>query len=284
MSSSWAKALENLPRPIKRRSYLRHLRFHEGELRNLTFKLAETAEEREQAFRVLHDMYVRRGLLDPSPSGLKLNVFSLLPTTAIFIGIREGRVLSTDAVEKVRSRGGRLAEVGALAVGRGARGKGLALQMYNLMFRWAQFHRSVDDLVIAVHPRVRDFYETLLLFDKIGGERRYSSLKDAPAVALRLDLRTAVARYRKIYDNRADVSEASNPGRNFYRFFCVEEYENLRLPARPIGGALAPVPAFPPSQADAFLEREPIDIGSLTPEQRKYLLRQLPKLKSLSLV
>ncbi|HYT32041.1 MAG TPA: hypothetical protein VEO37_05565, partial [Thermoanaerobaculia bacterium] len=196
MSSSWAKALENLPRPIKRRSYLRHLRFHEGELRNLTFKLAETAEEREQAFRVLHDMYVRRGLLDPSLSGLKLNVFSLLPTTAIFIGIREGRVLSTmslvedsplglpmedlyaDAVEKVRSRGGRLAEVGALAVGRGARGKGLALQMYNLMFRWAQFHRSVDDLVIAVHPRVRDFYETLLLFDKIGGERRYSSLKD----------------------------------------------------------------------------------------------------------
>jgi UDP:flavonoid glycosyltransferase YjiC (YdhE family) len=302
VNSSWAKALENLPRPIKRRSYLRHLRFHAGELRDLTFKLAETAQEREQAFRVLHDMYVRRGLLDPSSSGLKLTVFSLLPTTAIFIGIRDGRVLSTmslvedsplglpmedlyaDAVEKVRTRGGRLAEVGALAVARGARGKGLALQMYNLMFRWAHFHRSVDDLVIAVHPRVRDFYETLLLFDKIGGERRYSTLKDAPAVALRLDLRTAVARYRKIYDSRADVSEASNPGRNFYRFFCVEEYGNLRLPARPIGGALAPVPAFPPSQADAFLEREPIDIGSLTPEQRKYLLRQLPKLKSLSLV
>jgi len=302
MNPSWARALENLPAPIKRRSYLRHLHFNAAELSNVTFKLAETDQEREQAFRVLHDMYVRRGLLDPRQSGLKLTVFSLLPTTAIFVGMRNGSVLSTmslvedsplglpmedlygDAVEKVRARGGRLAEVGALAVARGARGKGLALQMYNLMFRWAHFHRSIDDLVIAVHPRVRDFYETLLLFGKIGGERRYSTLKDAPAVALRLDLRTSVARYRKIYDSRAELSDASKPGENLYRFFCVEEYPNLRLPFRATGGSLAPLPAFPPSQADSFLEREPVDVGSLTPEQRKYLLRQLPKLKSLSLV
>ena len=64
MNRSGTRALESPPAPIKRRPSFHHLPFQAAEL-DLTFKLAETRDEREQAFQVLHDMYVRRGLIDP---------------------------------------------------------------------------------------------------------------------------------------------------------------------------------------------------------------------------
>jgi UDP:flavonoid glycosyltransferase YjiC (YdhE family) len=295
MRRELARAVLHLPRPLRRKSYLAHVHFQTDEVSSIVFKLAETREEREQAFALLHNMYVRRGLIDQTPSGLKLSVFSLLPTTSIFIGVRDGRVLSTMAliedsplglpmeeiygeeVARLRLPGRRVAEVGSLAVATGVRGKGLPLLMYNLMFRWAHFYRGVDDLAIAVNPRVEDFYSTLLLFERIGGVRTYETLKQAPAVALRLDLRTGVARYRRIYDHNGATVGRRSPLSNLYRFFCVEEFSNLSLPALPTAPPLAP-PRWDPADVSRFLSRLQFDAETLTSEQRRFFYAQYPHL------
>ena len=296
MRKSLTQAVAHLPRPLRRRSYLSHLRFRSSEISALLFKLAETRSEREQAFRVLHDMYLRRGLIDPAESGLRCNVFSVLPSTALFVGMRETEVLSTMSliedsalglpmedlysreITRLRSKRRRLAEVGALAVARGYRGKGLALMMYNLMFRWAHFYRGVDDLVIAVNPRVADFYETILFFERIGEERIYASLKDAPAVALRLDLRTAVGKYRRAYDGKGGAKEASSPVANLYRFFLFDEYPNLQLPRGAGEVRLSPPPAWDASDVRELLERQRMKPEALSAAERRVLFAAYPEL------
>ncbi|WP_457326266.1 N-acyl amino acid synthase FeeM domain-containing protein, partial [Roseateles sp. P5_E11] len=47
----------------------------------LELKVAETREELEDCFRILHDAYVASGFMKPSPSGLRVTMYHALPTT-----------------------------------------------------------------------------------------------------------------------------------------------------------------------------------------------------------
>ena len=290
------QALAYAPPPLRRRAYLRSLGFDSAEVARLQFKLAETLEERLQSFRVLHDMYVRRGLIDPTPTGLRFTVFSVLPTTAIFVGIRDGTVVSTmsliedsplgvpmeklyrEEIGRRRLERRRFAEVSALAVQTEARGKGLALMMYNLMFRWAFFHRSVDELVIAVHPKAEGFYRDVLLFDRFGDLRAYESLKDAPAVALKLDLQTFVRRTRALYNRRRRPGETV-PVQNLYHFFCEGRFPNLFMPTlRADTSRRLPPPAWSHEDVSRLFEEHGFDIASLTSEERRFFILEYPNM------
>ena len=296
MKSRLLQALGYFPQPIRRRSYLRHLGFEPAEVSRIEFKLAETLEERLQSFRVLHDMYVRRGLIDPTPTGLRFTVYSVLPTTAIFAGIRDGKVFSTmsliedsplgvpmeklyrEEIGRLRLQRRRFAEVSALAVETESRGKGLALMMYNLMFRWAYFYRGVDDLVIAVHPKAEDFYRSVLLFDRVGGLRAYETLKDAPAVALRLDLQTAVPRYRALYGRRK-APGGPNVIQNLYHFFCEAQFSNFFMPTLGTDTSRrVPPPAWSTEDVSKLFEEHDFDITSLTSEERRFFILEYPNL------
>ena len=297
MNSRLLQAFSYVPRPLRRRSYVRHIGFEPEEIARITFKLAETLEERTQAFRVLHDMYVRRGLIDPTPTGLRFTVFSVLPTTAIFVGMREGKVFSTmsliedsplgvpmeklyrEEIGRLRLERRRFAEVSALAVGTESRRKGLALMMDTLMFRWAYFYRGVDDLVIAVHPKAEDFYRSVLLFEPLGGLRAYATLKDAPAVALKLDLQTMVSRYRALYGRRKAAPGTPNAIQNLYHFFCEAQFPNLFMPTLGVDTSRrVPPPAWSHEDVSRLFEEHGFDITSLTAEERRFFILEYPNL------
>lgn len=296
MHKALVRALHHLPRPLRRRSYLRHMRFDAAEVSRIDFKLAETRSEREQAFRVLHDAYVHRGILDPTPDGLRVSAFSTLPTTTVFIGVRQGQVLSTMSliedsplglpmeelygpeVRRLRSERHRIAEVGALAIAHDERHRGLNLMMYNLMFRWAHYYRGIDHLVIAVNPRAADFYSTVILFESLGDFRSYTALRGAPAVALELNLRTVISRLRRTYDSAKPAAERPHPADNLYRFFLSDEHANLLLPPGAGETRLTPPPAWDSTHAIELLRRHPDQIEGLRPEQRSFLLELYPGL------
>jgi UDP:flavonoid glycosyltransferase YjiC (YdhE family) len=254
----------------RRRSCLKHLGLREQEIAGIVFKLAETREEREQAFRLLHDVYVRRGLIDPCPRGLKMSVYSFLPTTAILIGIRDGVVLSTmslvedsplglpldelydQEIASLRRRRRRLAEIGALAVENSARARGLTLMMNSLLMRWALFYRRLDDLLLTVHPKSADLYRTLYLCEPLGGERRYEKLRGAPAVLLRMDLRGWIARLRGAFDSDWPQRQ-EHRALNFYRFLLLDFHPNVSLPAAPGPTGVAEPPPWNPFEIAEFL-------------------------------
>lgn len=76
------------------------LRLGDGASPHYIFKLAETRDELEQAFRVLHDAYVGQGYMDPHPSGLRVTKYHALPTTAVLItkDLRTNEVVATVSI------------------------------------------------------------------------------------------------------------------------------------------------------------------------------------------
>ena len=61
----------------------------------LELKVAETREELEACFTILHDAYVASGFMKPDPSGMRVTIYHALPTTTTLCAKWEGRVVGT---------------------------------------------------------------------------------------------------------------------------------------------------------------------------------------------
>jgi len=100
----------------------------------LQLKIAETKEELEACFAVLHDAYVDSGFMKPDPSGMRVTIYHALPTTTTLCAKYDGEVVGTISLiresalgvplqkifdlNSVREKEGLIAEVSALAVHR----------------------------------------------------------------------------------------------------------------------------------------------------------------------
>ncbi|NUM89373.1 MAG: hypothetical protein HUU37_09235 [Bdellovibrionales bacterium] len=170
-------------------------------------KRAETLQEFEGAFRLLHDNYVQSGFSTPRPSGLRLIPHHLLPSTSVLIVRQDEQVIGTVTLvrdcplglpmEKVwdlsryRSHGTRLAEITCLAVDPSCRRSArilFPLLKYIYEYAWRFF--GVDMFAIVIHPKDIPFYENLLSFNKVPAPVVPDYL-GAPAIAMHLDLRGA---------------------------------------------------------------------------------------------
>lgn len=164
--------------------------------------LAVTRDDRHQAERLVHDVYVARGLRDsasPRGGGARATVFVARIDGAVGATLSllrdSTRGLPADALysrelQALREAGRRLAEVSALAVAPRWRGAALGLvrPLVQLLGVYARDVAGADELCIAVHPRHAPFYEGRFGFTRFGGEKPYAAVKGAPAVGLRLDL------------------------------------------------------------------------------------------------
>lgn len=183
------------------------------------YRLAATLEERLAALRLVHDAYVRTGLIEPNPYGVRATPYHLLPTTTIFVAECEcRRVISTMSlvgdgelglpmetvyapeIDQRRRAGKRMAEVSCLAADPAQLGCGMEvfIHLCRLMTVFA-ISKGYDELVIAVHPRHAKFYQRMLAFRIFGELREYPSVKDHPAVALYLDLHNMQRLPAKLY-------------------------------------------------------------------------------------
>lgn len=166
--------------------------------------LSLTRADRRQAERLVHDVYVARGLRDPASGPRALGASHAVVFVARVDGavgatlslLRDStRGLPADALyraelEALRAAGRRVAEVSALAVDPRWRGAALSLvrPLVQLIGVYARDIEGVDELCIAVHPRHAPFYEGQFGFARFGAEKPYAAVAGAPAVGLRLDL------------------------------------------------------------------------------------------------
>jgi hypothetical protein len=207
------------------------------------FKIAERKEELESACRLVHDNYIRNGYMTPQESGLRLTLRNALPETTTFIGKKSQRVVSTmtvfqdsglglpmDAIYKretdtLRARGRKIVEAGSLANHPDIpkTDQSVLMHVFKTMFHYCRDYLNVDDLVIAVNPKHRWFYEHVLLYEQIGDMKPYEYVNNAPAQAYRLDLRTLETRYREVYRDKPIE-------KNLYRFFFRDKSTCISLP------------------------------------------------------
>lgn len=213
--------------------------------KRLVLKIAETKEELEACFKLLHDAYVSSGFMKPAPSGLRATIYHALPTTTTLCAKFDGEVVGTLSLiresvfgfplqaifdlKAVRARGGKIAEVSALAVHPDFRKTGGAIlfPLMKFMYEYCTTFFDTRHLVIAVHPNRIEMYESLLFFKRLAENKvdNYDFANGAPAVGATLDLRTAPRKYKETYDKK--------PRRkNLYDYFVRTELPNIQLPQR----------------------------------------------------
>ncbi len=125
--------------------------------------------------------------------------------------------------------GRRPVEIGSLAVtGSKEKDRTIVTNLFDLLSLYSRCLVGATDLVITVNPKHQGFYERMLLFEQIGGEKHYDRVGDAPAVLMRLDLekQEQVIRWEH---NEGPRPEWHTGKHTMYRGFSSLEEEERRV-------------------------------------------------------
>jgi GNAT superfamily N-acetyltransferase len=211
----------------------------------LVLKIAETKEELEACFKLLHDAYVGSGFMQPDPSGMRVTIYHALPTTTTLCAKFDGEVVGTMSLIResvfgfplqaifdlspVRAHKGHIAEVSALAVHPKFRKTGGAIlfPLMKFMYEYSTTFFDTRHLVIAVNPNKIEMYESLLFFERLTEKAvdSYDFANGAPAVGASLDLYRAPAVFKKIYSGK-------KLRRNLHNYFLKMVLPNIVIPNR----------------------------------------------------
>jgi len=227
---------------------------------SLLFSPARSTAELVQAYQLVYKNYLKSEYVDPHPSEMRYGAFNALPSTATFVAKLNDEIVTTasvvfdsplglpleaiyhDEVEGLRAEHLRLCEVTMLADRRrlGFRALPSILNLFRLILRYALTFEKTTDVVISVNPSHDAFYTKYLPFSDLGPLRYYPAVKNAPAVAKRVNLRTiADHKNHKLY---GFFMESALPEEVFShrKRFTEEELREFFVVKRPIFRELPP--------------------------------------------
>lgn len=248
----------------------------------MQLKIADTQEELEACFRILHDAYVASGFMKPDPSGLRVTAYHALPTTTTLCAKWDGQVVGTISMiregvfgfplqsifklGKVRAKTGRIAEISALAIDPRFRktGGSILFPLMKFMYEYCREYFDTRHIVIAVNPNKIEMYESLLFFERLQAEvvDNYDFANGAPAVGASLDLLLAPDVFRREYVHR-------RTRKNLYHYFVEIKLPNIQAPHRPFFTTNDPV--MTPAMLDYFFNQRSQVFARLNDRQRLLL-------------
>ena len=258
----------------------------------LVLKIAESREELEACFKLLHDAYVSSGFMTPDPSGMRVTIYHALPTTTTLCAKIGDQVVGTLSLIResaigfplqrifdltdVREKEGQIAEVSALAVHPRYRRTGgtILFPLMKFMYEYCTTFFDTRHLVIAVNPRHIEMYESLLFFKRLTANvvENYDLVNGAPAVGAALDLKHAPEVMRKAYASKP-------PNRNLHRYFCETKLPNIQIPHRRFFTTNDPV--MTPDLIDYFFNQRTTVFADLSDRKKAllHLIYDLPEYK-----
>lgn len=260
--------------------------------KRLVLKIAQTKEELEACFKLLHDAYVGSGFMQPDPSGMRVNIYHALPTTTTLCAKFDGEVVGTISLiresvfgfplqsifdlHEIREQMGQIAEVSALAVHPKFRNTGgtILFPLMKFMYEYCTTFFDTRHLVIAVNPNRIEMYESLLCFERLteNAVENYDFANGAPAVGASLDLHVAPGILKRIYGKKPKR-------KNLYLYFVRTRLRNIVMPRRRYFTTNDPV--MTPDLLDYFFNQRTRTFQNLS-EREKGLLHfiyNLPEYK-----
>jgi GNAT superfamily N-acetyltransferase len=278
-------AMAALPTPVRFATYRGLIDCEPVLDDDFQLKIADSRDELEACFSLLHGAYVASGFMRPHASGLRVTPYHALPTTTTLCAKMGDRVVGTLSIVRegvfgfpmqsafditsVRAKEGRIAEISALAVHPAYRKTGGAIlfPLMKFMYEYCTRYFDTRHLVIAVNPNRIEMYESLLFFQRLTAEvvDRYDFANGAPAVGATLDLQEAPAVFKRAYGNKPDR-------RNLYRYFVGLTLPQIKFPPRP--WHLSNDPVLTPALVDYFFNQRTRGFEELD-ERRKRLLHSI---------
>ena len=239
------RAFSFFPRPVRFSIYRSFVDCDPNPDARLVLKIAETKEELEACFKLLHDAYVSSGFMQPAQSGMRVTIYHALPTTTTLCAKYDGEVVGTISLiresvfgfplqaifdlSNVRAKKGKIAEVSALAVHPKFRKTGGAIlfPLMKFMYEYCTTFFDTRHLVIAVNPNRIEMYESLLFFQRLTETQvaNYDFANGAPAVGASLDLLEAKLILKKAYNHKSKR-------KNLYHYFTKLKLPNIVVPGR----------------------------------------------------
>ncbi|MFZ4285173.1 GNAT family N-acetyltransferase [Variovorax sp. HJSM1_2] len=273
------RAVSALPKAVRFRVLRSFVRCDLKPDPRLVLKIAQTRDELEACFRLLHDAYVGSGYMLPDPSGLRVTLYHALPTTTTLCALYDGQVVGTISLirqsafgfpmqavfnlESVKQRKGKIAEVSALAVHPQFRQSGGAVlfPLMKFMYEYCTSCFDTHHVVIAVNPKQIDLYEALLLFERLPAPvvEKYDFVNGAPAVAAAIDLLAVPRRLRHLYGGKT-------PSKNLYHYFVRAQIKNIQLPKRRYYTTNHPV--MTPAMLDYFFNQRTQVFSKMTEREK----------------
>jgi GNAT superfamily N-acetyltransferase len=203
--------------------YRRAIDFAPVHASTLELKIADTQEELEQCFALLHDAYVASGFMRPHPSGLRVTPYHALPTTTTLCAKVDGQVVGTLSIVRegvfgfpmqtafdissVRAKEGRIAEISALAIHPRYRktGGSVLFPLMKFMYEYCSKYFDTRHLLIAVNPNHIEMYESLLFFRR----RMASTVTTSPTAHRPWAPRWTCRKHRNSSSARTPASQAA---------------------------------------------------------------------------
>lgn len=173
--------------------------------RGASIERAYTLEDLREAYRLVHQVYLGTGYLNPEPAGMRLRIYETTSETATFVAKKDGRVVGVLSVvgdssdlgvpsdaafraelDQLRAKGSRLCEVTNQAVDEAYRKSAVPTELMRCAIAHsvkAGYHVGI----VSVSPSHHGFYD-LMGFRRLGSQRSYSEKIHDPVVALSMDI------------------------------------------------------------------------------------------------
>ena len=211
--------------------------------KEFTVRVANSMEEREAVFKLAYQVYLDKGYVHENANQWLINSYDTAQDTVILIvldtqkNIAGSLTMVFDSREKLpadkiyheelnqlRHSRKRLTEISRLVISPDYRNsKEILILLFNYMAIYASQIKKIDNVIIEVNPRHKEYYKSILCFEEVGSEKPCPQVKDAPAILLSLPVKkyqSEVLRCRK-----ASILEKKE--RTLYPFFLKTEQEPL---------------------------------------------------------
>jgi hypothetical protein len=206
-------------------------------------KIANTLDEREAAFKLGYQIYLEKGYVKENVNQWLVNDYDVNQDTTILIvkdkaNIVVGSVtlvfknddpipaekIYQEEINTLTSSGKKIAELSRLVISPDYRNsKEIILLLFNYLSIFAYYIKKYDCLTIQVNPRHKAYYEKLLNFKEIGGEKICPRVQNAPAVLMLLHLGDFHAK-----ENRSNETVSlDKKDRTLYQYFLKPDQEKL---------------------------------------------------------
>jgi ribosomal protein S18 acetylase RimI-like enzyme len=244
-----AQRVKTTPKESKRRMLLLRKSGLFGKLpKGVTIERAVTFEELNEAYHLVHDVFVEQGYITPQPGGVRNRSVDLLPSTVTFIAKLNGKIIGVISIaiddlfiglpsdgefkaelDLLRAKGGVVCEVTNQAVAPDFRRTAVTTELMRYCVTYALYVKCTD-LIATVSPKHATFYK-FLGFEGVGNTRSYSVVYLDPVTVLDLEL-TATGKVMHVGQDPNDPVERFLD----YYFFNNPHISLCRRVARSTGG------------------------------------------------
>jgi hypothetical protein len=196
----------------------RKTRLHTIDNGRFEIRIARTAQEYRDAFRLVHVGYVFQGIEPLKELDLRITEQHVLPEATVLVAYENNRLVGTisvtkdspaglpidkdypEEIAKLRSSGAQISEIGSLAVVRRCWHSSLMPLLGMAAGRLGmRIHQSTHH-IIGVHPRAAAFYRAIWGFLPLGPSQHHAEL-DAPVIGL-MHERSALQSHMTHYHRR----------------------------------------------------------------------------------